>query len=75
LLNKLASVPNYLITIYLKSGTYHQGIRWHSSYDPAWVRNVVEEKAFKTIGQEKIDQIDVMPTAKTTTDLGPVKML
>jgi hypothetical protein len=34
----------------------------------------VERKAYETIGKELIDQIDVMPTARTTTDLGSVKV-
>jgi hypothetical protein len=68
-------VPNYLITIILKSGKYYQGIRWHPAYDPSQVRKVVERKAYETIDRALIDQIDVMPTARTTTNLGPIKQL
>jgi hypothetical protein len=39
------------------------------------VRNEVAKKAYKTIGKPKIASIDVVPTGRTTVDLGPIKML
>jgi|GEM_PF-6218101 hypothetical protein len=63
-------MPYYHITIILKSGKYFQGIRCHPEYDPSQVRYVVEKKAYETIDRSLIDQIDVVPTAQTNTNLG-----
>jgi len=52
-----------------------QGVRWYSSYDATQVRSMVEVKAFRTIGKALIDWINVVPTARTTVDLGEVKTL
>ena len=61
-------MPNYLITIHLKIGKPKQGIRWHPSYDPAHVRNIVQKKVHEAIGRANIDYIDVVPTARTNGD-------
>ena len=68
-------MPNYLITIRLKIGKPKQGIRWSSSYDPVYVRGIVEKKVFQTLGKANIDQIDVVPTARKTGERMDVKPL
>jgi hypothetical protein len=40
------------------------GVRFHPSNEIIEVRSIASEKAYKTIGREKIDYIDVEPTAR-----------
>ncbi len=68
-------MPNYLITIHLKIGKSKQGIRWHSSFDPAHVRNIAEKKVHEAMGRANIDYIDAVPTARTTGNKMEVKRL
>jgi hypothetical protein len=57
-------LPNYKIIIYLKNGMFKIGVRFHPSKEASEVRTIASEKAYKTIGREKIDYIDVEPTAR-----------
>jgi hypothetical protein len=56
---QISIVPDYLITIHLKSGTYKQGVRWHPAYDIEQVQAVVEKKVKATLGMAAVDWIDV----------------
>jgi hypothetical protein len=59
-------MPDYLITIHLKTGGKKQGIRRHPAYDADQVRALVEKKTYATIGKASVDWIEVVPTARTT---------
>jgi hypothetical protein len=54
----------YKITIYLKNGMFKIGMRFHPSNEIIEVRSIASEKAYKTIDREKIDYIEVEPTAR-----------
>jgi hypothetical protein len=59
----------------MKTGEQMQGVRWHSSYDPIAVRTIVEKKLRESISYENVDQIDVVPTARTTGESSEPKIL
>ena len=56
-------MPDYKITIHLKTGGIKQGIRWHAAHDPLTVRAIVEKIVLETMGKTNIGQVDVAPTA------------
>jgi hypothetical protein len=57
-------MPNYKITIYLKTGMFKIGVRFHSSKEISEVRTIAATRALKTIEEGQIDYIDVEPTAR-----------
>ncbi len=56
-------MPNYKITIYLRSGKKMTGIRYHSSQDIGMIKSFAIEKFKKAFPLERLDYVDVDPTA------------
>ena len=60
----ISSVPDYLITIHLKSVKHLQGIRWHPGDDINAIRELVRKKIIDRVSSFNLDWIDVAPTAR-----------
>jgi hypothetical protein len=66
LLNNLAFVPDYRITIHLKKGNPKTGVRWHPSYDADHVKGLVEAKVRKLYGAASVKWVDVEIVARSS---------
>jgi hypothetical protein len=63
-------LPNYLITVFLKTG-----VRWHPSYDADHVKALVAGKVRKTLGTAAVKWVDLEIVARTTGDRMDTKNL
>ena len=66
LLNNLVRVPDFRITIHLKTGPPRSGVRWHPSYDVDHVKGLVEAKVRKLYGRAAVKWVDVEIVARTS---------
>ncbi len=56
-------MPNYKITFFLLNGKKKTGIRFHVSQDISLIKSVAVANFKKATPEERLDYIDVEPTA------------